>query len=198
MIIKKYLFVFFLLSCFFNSYNLFTMEDKDKPLTLYNVIKDNTYKRYTNIKRKVEIIVAETVKNRGGLVELWQTSFENTSVNQVLHKLDSLAYIQVDVTAATIKLKKHFKYQIQSKTIRQIIRRELRPTGLYLIPEPSINDFLYKSLYGLALISTGWIGKSLWDAGGKKYTMLWGNYLFQQLVKCLEDLDLNSIFLQKL
>jgi hypothetical protein len=197
--LKIYLVIFLLAICFTTTQILFTMEKKkevkinfNKNSVLYNVVKDKTFQRFSNLTTKL-LFTYDDSKNRSErLIIAWQEVFQKTTLKRIIHKNDNAMYVEANITDATRILEAYFSPQLESRTIQRILNGEISPTGIYIQkPEhhnPAQTNILYKGLCGLALITAGWVSKSLWDAGGKKYTFLCGNYLFQQLIERLDHL----------
>lgn len=169
-----------------------TVEKKDNyfstvPVMLDAVIKDR-YKKLKNLTTKVQITLNnKAIKNPGGLIEKWQTVLERTPLIAAIHKLDSVLIAQIDVTIASKILKKLFKSQIISKTIRQIQSGKMTsPFKQLPEPPPSKNSFLATTFCSIALFSAGWLGKTWWDAGGNRQTIAVGssilNYLMDEFI----------------
>ncbi len=160
-----------------------SLELLERPRMLHDVIKERYYLG-KNINATVQIVFSDTIKNKGGLAEVWQTVLDLTPVTTALYKLENNIIVQVNVTEASKKLKKHFKPQITAKTLRHIQSGKttgppIQPAQLPPQKNPSL---LYSTACGLALFSAGWLGKTWWDAGGKDNTIALGTYILKYLL----------------
>jgi len=154
------------------------------PTTLETLIKKNY--SFNNLTTKIQVAITEgAIKNGGGLQEVWQRALERTLISATIHKKESVIIVQINVADASKKLKKHFKPQITSKTIRQIQKGKMTSPFKPTEPPPTEQKSraLYSStLYGLMLFSAGWLGKTWWDAGGKNQTIKVGSFLLNTII----------------